>query len=197
MSWCPAVLIPSATLVCWPYMGRGIIYSNGKPLWLSWTGCETGPSWGVPEIISFLKHRTPHEKALPCCRCRVGCGTGSILASRICWNMRSKITSEGLCSTRGDQDTPSVMPAGICGCSETQESDLLPLAHPITSGQTVNEELDIGNSVKYLLILGNKGCPEKEQWIQKWWNKQEKQYITMNSIRSSQWNRRKQTTWTR
>lgn len=85
------------------------------------------------------------------------------MASRICWNMRSKITSEGLCSTRGDQDTPSVMPAGICGCSETQESDLLPLAHPITSGQTVNEELDIGNSVKYLLILGNKGCPEKEQ----------------------------------
>ena len=34
VSWCPSVLIPSATLVCWSYMGRGIIYSNGKPLWL-------------------------------------------------------------------------------------------------------------------------------------------------------------------
>ena len=93
-------------------------------------------------------------------------GLAASLASRMHWNMRSKITFEGLWSTRGDKDVPSAVLAGICGCSENQECDL-PLAHPITSGQTVNGELDTADYLKYLLVLEKNECPEKIQRIWK------------------------------
>lgn len=93
----------------------------------------------------------------------MGCRIGSILGFQDLLEHEVQITSEGLWSTREDKDVPSALLPRICGRSVNQECDLLLLAHPITSGQAVNGELNIVNYVKYLLTLEDKECPEKMQ----------------------------------